>query len=160
MASSELTPDLTEQAREDEQARQRHARTWNSVVAAGGLSVLGLAALLPPDPAGFGTHQKLGLPPCTMLRFTGIPCPFCGMTTSFAHFAHGDPVGSFVTQPAGSVLFLLTVVAVIFFAWRAAIGHRDSPDDVIRGISGRVWLVALAGLLLAWAYKIFVVVGA
>ena len=30
------------------------------------------------------THRQLGLPACTFYEKTGIPCPSCGFTTSFA----------------------------------------------------------------------------
>src|SRR3954447_16098360 len=46
-------------------------------------TVLGVACWLRPDPRGMGTHQQLGLPPCTFYLYTDVPCPSCGMTTSF-----------------------------------------------------------------------------
>src|SRR4051794_5757921 len=57
-----------------------------------GLLLLGgfiVAYWLEPDPRGFGTHQRLGLPPCTIRSLCGFPCPSCGMTTSFACFIKG-----------------------------------------------------------------------
>jgi hypothetical protein len=54
----------------------------SSLAVVGGFAV---AYRLEPDPRGFGTHQKLGLPPCTIRAVFGIPCPSCGMTTSFAN---------------------------------------------------------------------------
>lgn len=48
-----------------------------------------VAYRLEPDPRGFGTHQRLGLPPCTVRAVFGIPCPSCGMTTSFANLTKG-----------------------------------------------------------------------
>ena len=35
------------------------------LLALGLLAPLGVAAMLRPDGRGFGTHQQLGLPPCT-----------------------------------------------------------------------------------------------
>ena len=104
-----------------------------------------------------GTHTRMGLPGCTMLKFTGVPCPFCGMTTSFAHFAHGDPISSFVAQPMGSVLFLITVVGAVFFARRVFIGHAESADGFVQRIPVWTWLMGAGLLLAAWAYKISVV---
>ena len=36
------------------------------------------------------THMQLGLPECTFKHVTGLPCPSCGMTTSFALTMRGD----------------------------------------------------------------------
>jgi len=36
------------------------------------------------DARGHGTHQQLGLPPCTFYVIFQRPCPACGMTTSWA----------------------------------------------------------------------------
>ena len=58
---------------------------WSVILLAG----FALAARLEPDPRGFGTHQRLGLPPCTFQSMFNIPCPSCGMTTSFANVVRG-----------------------------------------------------------------------
>ena len=69
------------------------AFTRNDVLGYAGLTglavvTLGIARALTPAPAGFGTHEQLGLPPCAFLHWTGFPCPSCGLTTCFAHAAH------------------------------------------------------------------------
>ena len=66
-------------------------------------TVLTVAALLTPRRAGFGTHEELGLPPCSFLARTGYPCASCGMTTSFAAMAHGRLVEAFLAHPWASV---------------------------------------------------------
>ena len=82
----------------------------------------GLARYLDPDPRGFGTHQRLGLPPCSLRLLCGIPCPSCGMTTSFAHFVRGQFLASFRANPAG---LLLAAVCAVQVPWGLA--------SVIRG---------------------------
>ena len=76
----------------------------------GTAAVLGLALWLDADPSGHSTHTQLGLNQCTLLSYTGYPCPMCGMTTTFTHMAHLQPLEAFVTQPFGVFLFLLTVI--------------------------------------------------
>jgi hypothetical protein len=58
------------------------------------------------------THRQLGLPPCTFYDKTGLPCPSCGMTTSFSLLMHGDLVHSLQANCVGTLLagFCLLVI--------------------------------------------------
>jgi len=76
--------------------------------------VLTLSRWLRPDARGFGTHEQLGLEPCRFQAVTHIPCPGCGLTTSFAAMAHGHPLDAFAAHPMGPALFLLTVFVAGF----------------------------------------------
>ena len=42
-----------------------------------------------------------------------IPCPMCGMTTTFSLMAHYRPLEAFLNQPFGVVLFLITVFVAV-----------------------------------------------
>src|SRR5690242_10680262 len=57
------------------------------LLAAGGVLAVMLATAwrLTPSPRGLGTHQQLGLAPCTVEQWFGMRCPSCGMTTAWAH---------------------------------------------------------------------------
>lgn len=112
----------------------------------------GLARSLEPDPRGYGTHQRLGLPECTIQSWFGRPCPGCGMTTSFAHFVRGNWRASAQANPAG--------------LWMAAGCLALIPWCVVSAIRGRWWGVddpwppaavmaaSWGGLsLLVWAWK-------
>lgn len=79
---------------------------------------------LTPERAGLGTHQQLGLPPCTARVLLGIRCPACGMTTSWAYLARGDVVGAAVSNVGGLMLGVLALVTIPAAAWMAAIGKR------------------------------------
>jgi hypothetical protein len=74
-------------------------------------ALFGLAASLTPNPAGFGTHQQLGLPPCSFLTLTGRVCPQCGLTTSFALLLKGRFSDALTANPAGPVLAALLALA-------------------------------------------------
>src|SRR5438552_8317037 len=78
------------------------------------LAVLIMAVRLPPNPDGVGTHQAMGFQKCEFMYRTGLPCPSCGMTTSFAWFVCGNWIASFYVQPMGFVLALLT--GAVFWA--------------------------------------------
>lgn len=118
----------------------------------GSLALLGVAWALPPDPRGFGTHQRLGSGPCGMLIVTGQPCPTCGMTTAFAHFVRGQWGRALWVQPAGFVLALATAAAVPVAGWAVVRGRWPRPIN--RRIEPTwVFFALLAVILAGWAFK-------
>src|SRR5262245_45652894 len=80
-----------------------------TAMATASVYVLIIAWLLPASSRGVGTHEQIGLPACTFLKLTGIPCPGCGLTTSFAHAAKLHFFSAFLTQPFGFAAFFITV---------------------------------------------------
>lgn len=121
--------------------------------------VAAFAWIVPPDPRGFGTHERLGLPPCAMMEYFHIPCPGCGVTTSVALASRGRVWESIRNQPFG---FLVAVAIPLVAAW-ALVGHfrgRDLFRD-ISSLRAGPWLWWTAGALaISWFYKIAVVFGA
>jgi hypothetical protein len=87
------------------------ARWSHALLLLGVLVMVGVGLYLTPDPAGHGTHQQLGLPPCTIYYLTGRPCPSCGLTTSVSAILHGqfglawraNPTGFLIVAAAGAV---------------------------------------------------------
>lgn len=96
--------------------------TLASVLAA----MLATAWRLSPDPRGMGTHQQLGLAPCTVVQWFGIRCPSCGMTTSWTHAMHGELIQAARVNAGGTLLALVSMVSV--------------PWLLAAGVAGR-WLV-------------------
>jgi len=122
----------------------------------GAASVLALARTLEASAAGHGTHTQLGLPPCGFYSLTGVPCPACGLTTSFVHLAHGDWVSAALANPVGVPLCLLTFGALPLSVWGLL---RGAP---VLGVCRRIGLSTLltlcgAGLFVAWFARLFVV---
>ena len=114
--------------------------------------VLLTAWLLTPDASGKGTHTQLGMPECNWIVLMDLPCPTCGFTTSFSHAAHGDIVESFLTQPAGA---MLAIVTAVFFLGSLVVLLTGAP---LGGVLVRYWTArwtwTVIGLILvAWAYK-------
>ncbi len=136
-----------------------HVRGTGLVLGVGAWTVLGVARWLVPSPAGVGTHQQLGLAPCTLLSLTGWPCPMCGMTTTFALLAHGRWAEATCNQPFGVVLFLAT--AVLALAGTVDAMFRAGWIDRIRTVlvrhEHRVSIVFLVGLGAGWIWKAVVV---
>jgi hypothetical protein len=90
--------------------------------ALGWIAVFTIAAWLNPyDENGqarrMETHKQLGLPACTFKVITGLPCPSCGMTTSFALLIHGDVWNSLKANAVGT---LLALFGLAFIPWSVA----------------------------------------
>lgn len=114
--------------------------------------VLCTAAWLTPSATGMGTHEGLGLPPCGFAYTSGMPCPTCGMTTSFSLAVRGRVLAAIVTQPAGFVLFLATGI-VAFYGWLIALGGRAVWINWDR-ISARLMITLVLVVFLGWGFKI------
>lgn len=116
-------------------------------------ATLVIARLLPPSPRGVGTHQQLGLLPCFFLKLTGLPCPSCGLTTSFAHAAKLHFYHALLTQPFGLLAFCLTIMLIPLSVYLmrtrvpwARVIHARYANAVIYTL--------LALYLMGWVYKI------
>jgi hypothetical protein len=117
--------------------------------------VLTIARIITPSPNGIGTHQQLGLPPCFFHQFTGIPCPTCGMTTSFAHTVRLQFYEAFLTQPFG---LLACVLMALLIPLSFVMMRRRVPWLKVltaRG-SNAVMYLLIALFVIAWGYKIWV----
>ncbi|MFW5653310.1 MAG: DUF2752 domain-containing protein [Planctomycetota bacterium] len=128
-------------------------RLLAGLIALGCVALLGVAAALEADPAGLNTHTRLGLPACQWVEVLGIPCPTCGMTTSFSHAADGRVDRAFLTQPMGALLAIGTAVTFWVAIFVAATGSR--LGHFLLAFFNPTFLWIGAGLaLVAWVYKI------
>lgn len=105
---------------------------WSLCLIAG----FGVAVQITPDSRGFGTHQKLGFAPCVIRNRLSIPCPSCGMTTSFSHFVRGQIGQSAQANTSGLVLAIVCLV-MIPWSW-ISVYHK------------RLWLVSNPESCLLW----------
>ena len=119
------------------------------------LTVLIVAASLNPNPSGVGSHKSLGLQSCALLDRAGMPCPSCGMTTSFTWFAHGNLLASFYVQPMGMVLAFLSAGAVWAGAY-IAISGRPLHRLMTLLPAGKLLIWILVFFVLAWGWKIWI----
>lgn len=119
------------------------------------IAVLGIALWLTPNPNGLGTHMELGLPPCGFLLATGYPCATCGMTTAFTWAAHGHLIESFLTQPAGAVLCMMSTMTALISLYAIFTGISLLPLWKFVWRSRFIGMMILM-ILVAWAYKVAV----
>lgn len=134
------------------------ARAVLLVVALLFVALFGIAFLLDPYRDGRvwqeGTHRQLGLPPCTMKGVTGLPCPSCGMSTSFALLVRGDLVNSARANWVGMLLALTGLLYVpwgVACAWKGRwLGIRNVEPLFIRLVLGFLLLLFVRwGIVLA-----------
>jgi hypothetical protein len=131
------------------------ARLIALAIALAALAVLITATQVPPAANGMGTHMRLGMQNCGFLARTDLPCPSCGMTTSFAHFVRGNAVASAYVQPMGFALAILASLAVWGGAYVAISGRP--AYRVLRALPGVPVVLGLFALAIGgWAWKIFI----
>jgi hypothetical protein len=87
------------------------------LMAATFITVFYVATLVRPygpngEPMRMASHESLGLPPCNFKQVAGIPCPSCGMTTSFAMLVRGDVWNSLRANWVGTLLAAALALAV------------------------------------------------
>ncbi len=104
----------------------RRLRGPAAIFLAGGLVLAHL-------PAGWGL-------PCPMRALTGVPCPFCGVTTSVRDTLGGHVRTGFSAAPLG----LLLVVAAIAVALRLGPG----TVRILRPL-------VIAGVVAEWGFELF-----
>lgn len=123
---------------------------WGLFLVAG----FALAAAVEPDPRGYGTHQRLGLPPCSFHILFGTSCPSCGTTTCFAHFVRGQWIDAAACNTAAFLLALACVAMVPwswYGAWRGRLWRIDDPAQAF------LWLlITLCSLSLSqWVLRMW-----
>jgi hypothetical protein len=117
--------------------------------------VFAVAAWLNPyNPDGsartLATHTGLGLPPCTFYYLTGLPCPSCGMTTSFALLVRGDVLHSLRANAVGTLLALFCLM-LIPWCLASVVRKRTLFIHSMERALTVVVLVFLSLMLLRWA---------
>jgi hypothetical protein len=78
---------------------------------------------------------------------TGIPCPACGMTTSWALVTHGRPREAFATHATGTLLALVALVVGMGAVIVAVQGRRLAwlPSQQVLAIMAAVLAVLVLG---------------
>lgn len=112
-------PTLSYRCDRDDRSLGRWVRGLLTGIVGGLVVVFAIAAWLNPyeadgTPRRLATHQQLGLPPCSFVQVTSLPCPACGMTTSFALLVRADLRGSLQANWVGT---LLAGFCLLFIPW-------------------------------------------
>ncbi len=89
---------------------------------------------------------------CPLRAFTGVPCPFCGMTTSFVATASGDLAGAFTASPLGPPLWVACIAIAIVSAALLARRRRITIGRRLIVAATAVGAPLMAGL---WIYQLW-----
>lgn len=135
------------------QKSERSRRLHALGVALSAVLLLSIAFVLSPSEEGIGTHQQLGLPTCGWILASDIPCPTCGMTTSWTHTVRGNFVAAFTTQPMGFMLALAAFFVALGGSITATTGFSFQPL-LYRFPPSKIFIVVIILSLLAWGFKI------
>lgn len=142
----------------DEACVSRFSRHTRLLIGGGGLGLLCLlllAAVLRPADNGLGTHQQLGLPPCSARVIFGVRCPTCGMTTAWANVMHGRIGDALRANVAGTALVLAAWLAgpwLLISAWRGRwlLGAPSERSTAALMIGVLVWMLVEWGIRVAF----------
>lgn len=110
------------------------------------VALLIVAGCLEPSPSGYGTHQALGLPPCTSILLFNSPCPACGMTTSWAWLIRGNLAAAAQANIGGLLLALvgLFYVPSSFYFFVSGIASRNERFSLYLSMALLIAIVAAA----------------
>jgi hypothetical protein len=121
------------------------ARWSHALLLLGVLVMVGVGLYLTPDPAGHGTHQQLGLPPCTIYYLTGRPCPSCGLTTSVSAILHGQFGLAWRANPMGYVIvagaLAVAVNSLLALLWGRSVRIENTRFTLLLLALLALWLL-------------------
>jgi hypothetical protein len=123
-------------------------------VATGLLALLVVAVRLRPSEQGLGTHQQLGLPPCSFRLMFGVRCPSCGMTTSWSHVVRGQPVRAVQANAGGTLICAAALVCVPYLLVTAVRGRWfvRPPNEGLLAVAATAFV---AVTLIDWAVRLW-----
>jgi hypothetical protein len=134
--------------------RLRARDRWLLAIGATAVAVLlAIAVCLRPSPDGLGTHQQLGLYPCSFRVLFDRPCPTCGMTTSWACLMRGRVADAGRANLGGLLLGMLGLAGspwMLLSALRGRwVGIRPNGDAA-------AWMLSAIALitLVQWAVRL------
>ena len=129
------------------------ALRWVTLLAGCGvLGILVTARCLVPDASGMGTHQQLGLPPCTSVVLFNAPCPACGMTTSWSLFTRGQFFAAVTTNAGGALLAIIALAYIPASCYFFTVGVASRGEWFSFGLAMSL-IVAIVAAVLQWLWR-------
>jgi hypothetical protein len=91
--------------------------------------------------------------PCLLRLLTGIPCPFCGMTTAATSLAAGDPAAALAANPFVLVLVAFTALMAGLIVARA-LGLARPPRPWTPLQRRAAWSVGVVLAVASWTFQL------
>jgi hypothetical protein len=113
---------------------------------------MGAAAIGRVYPTLMGYTHGYGIP-CPLRTLTGVPCPFCGLTTATVDMAHGQWAEAARTSPLALLVALLAVGTAPLLVARAA-GLAAPPQPASERARRRVTGGAAVVVALSWLFQL------
>lgn len=127
-------------------------RVLSLLVSIGLAATLLVARSLSPAEAGIGTHQQLGLPPCTSIVLWNSPCPACGMTTSWAWFTRGQLLIAAKTNVGGTLLAIIALAYIPAGCYFCFVGRTSFKERFSLGLAASLILAILLAIV-QWYFR-------
>jgi len=129
----------------------RNGESWTLLL--GVLALWAFARILFPGTDG-ARLPGAWLPPCPLRATTGIPCPFCGVTTGTAWMARGDIAGAWrsnILSPFLMTASLALGAYVLVFRMIAGYALVIEPGRKARRC---LWIAAGAAAAASWVVNL------
>ncbi len=126
----------------DSQNVFKQLQTWELILSGAMILLLIASFFFPPDGIS-------GLSTCSFHATTGIPCPGCGMTRSFACISHGYFKKAWDYHPFG---FLLYSIMLFFLVYPLL--SRILPSMKERLNHNRIYILPIVILAAIWVWGI------
>jgi hypothetical protein len=91
--------------------------------------------------------------PCPLRTLTGVPCPFCGLTTATVALAHGEWATAAKTSPLAYLVAVIAVGTAPVLVARV-LGKASLPRPASDVTRKRVTKVMIGVVALSWFFQL------
>ncbi len=127
----------------------RSVRSW---IYLAGIALFWIAARALEPTSGGAELRGVWLPPCPLKALSGIPCPFCGLTTGVAWLSRWQWREAWNSNVLSPLMLLLSVVLAVYtLLMRFLAGYAVEWSARDRG---RIWFATGLLVVLSWAVNL------